>query len=45
MPKPFTWPADPDKIIAAVKRGHQMLDSIHQPHVRKKSQYEYRFGF
>jgi len=29
-PKPFTWTADPDKIIAAVKRGHQALDSIHQ---------------
>jgi hypothetical protein len=29
MPKPFTWTADPDKIIAAVKRGHQALDSIH----------------
>lgn len=28
-PKPFTWTADPDKIIAAVKRGHQVLDSIH----------------
>ncbi len=28
-PKPFIWTADPDKIIAAVKRGHQMLDSIH----------------
>ncbi len=28
-PKPFVWTADPDKIIAAVKRGHQMLDSIH----------------
>ena len=28
-PKPFTWPADPDAIIAAVKRGHQVLDSIH----------------
>ena len=28
-PKPFTWTADPDKIIAAVKRGHQMLDSFH----------------
>jgi hypothetical protein len=25
-PKPFTWIADPDKIIAAVSRGHQMLD-------------------
>ncbi|MBL6599636.1 MAG: IS630 family transposase, partial [Alphaproteobacteria bacterium] len=28
-PKPFTWTADPDKIIAAVKRGHQVLDSFH----------------
>ena len=28
-PKPFLWTADPDKIIAAVKRGHQVLDSIH----------------
>ena len=29
MPKPFVWTADPDKIIAAVKRGHQVLDSLH----------------
>ena len=28
-PKPFTWTADRDKFIAAVKRGHQVLDSIH----------------
>ena len=28
-PKPFTWTADPDKIIAAVRRGHQTLNSIH----------------
>ena len=28
-PKPFTWTDDPDKIIAAVKRGHQVLDSVH----------------
>jgi transposase len=28
-PKPFTWTADPNKIIAAVRRGHQVLDSIH----------------
>src|ERR1700740_1850453 len=28
-PKPFTWTKDPNKIIAAVKRGNQMLDSIH----------------
>jgi len=26
---PFTWTAYPDKIIAAVRRGRQMLDSIH----------------
>ncbi len=28
-PNPFTWTKDPNKIIAAVKRGHQVLDSIH----------------
>jgi hypothetical protein len=28
-PKPFTWTVDPDKIIQAVRRGHQVLDSIH----------------
>jgi transposase len=28
-PRPFTWTADPDEIIAAVRRGHQVLDSIH----------------
>jgi transposase len=28
-PKPFTWAAEPDKIIAAVRRGHQVLDSLH----------------
>ena len=28
-PKPFVWTADPGKIIAAVRRGHQTLDSIH----------------
>ena len=28
-PKPFAWTKDPDEIIAAVKRGHQTLDSIH----------------
>ena len=26
-PKPFVWTADPDKIIAAVRRGHQALAS------------------
>jgi transposase len=29
QPKPFIWTADPDKIIAAVDRGRQALDSIH----------------
>jgi transposase len=28
-PKPFVWSADPDTIIAAVRRGYQVLDSIH----------------
>jgi transposase len=28
-PKPFVWTADPDKIIAAVRRGYQVLDAIH----------------
>jgi hypothetical protein len=28
-PEPFVWTANPDKIIAAVKRGHQALESIH----------------
>jgi transposase len=28
-PRPFRWTKDPAKIIAAVKRGHQVLDSIH----------------
>lgn len=28
-PKPFTWTADPDKIIQAVRRGHLVLDSFH----------------
>src|SRR6201994_4907650 len=28
-PRPFVWAKDPEKIIAAVKRGHQALDSIH----------------
>jgi len=27
-PKPFCWTKDPDKIIAAVRRGHQALDSL-----------------
>ena len=28
-PKPFVWTADPHNIIAAVKRGRQVLNSIH----------------
>ena len=28
-PKPFAWTANPGIIIAAVKRGHQTLDSNH----------------
>jgi transposase len=28
-PRPFRWTKDPDGIIAAVRRGHQMLDSLH----------------
>ncbi len=32
-PRPFRWTKNPDKIIAAVKRGHQVLDSLHS-HVR-----------
>jgi hypothetical protein len=27
-PKPFIWTADPDKIIAAATRGHQVLNSV-----------------
>jgi hypothetical protein len=28
-PKPFIWLADPNKSIVAVRRGYQVLDSIH----------------
>jgi transposase len=28
-PRPFRWTKHPDNIIAAVRRGHQALDSIH----------------
>jgi hypothetical protein len=28
-PRPFVWRADPDDIIAALRRGHQTLKSIH----------------
>ena len=27
-PKPFTWTADPDRIVATVRRGHQVLGSV-----------------
>jgi len=27
-PKPFVWKADPKAIIAAAKRGHQVLETI-----------------
>ena len=29
QPKPFVWTADPERIIQAAKRGHQVLDSRH----------------
>jgi hypothetical protein len=28
-PKPFTWTADPNAIIDKVRRGKQVLESIH----------------
>ena len=28
-PRPFVWTADPDRVIAAVKRGKETLESIH----------------
>ena len=28
-PRPFCWTKDPDQIIAAARRGHQALDSLH----------------
>jgi transposase len=28
-PKPFLWPARPNRILAAVKRGKEKLESIH----------------
>jgi transposase len=35
-PRPFRWTKDPGKNIAAVKRGHKALDSIHQKFRRRK---------
>lgn len=29
QPRPFRWTKDPNEIIAAVRRGHQALDSLH----------------
>jgi hypothetical protein len=28
-PKPFVWTADPKRVLAAVKRGKQALESLH----------------
>src|SRR5262245_64825684 len=28
-PKPFVWIADPRRVLAAVKRGKQALESVH----------------
>ena len=28
-PKPFIWTADPNRVLAAVQRGKQKLESIH----------------
>ncbi len=28
-PKPFIWTADPNRVLAAVKRGNQALESVH----------------
>ena len=28
-PKPFVWTAEPEAILAKVRRGHQMLETIH----------------
>ncbi len=28
-PKPFIWTAHPNRVLAAVKRGKQKLESIH----------------
>ena len=27
--KPFVWTADPERVLAAVKRGKQALESVH----------------
>ena len=44
-PKPFTWTANPDKIIAAVKRGHQVLDSSRCPLGDPETREAHQAGF
>jgi transposase len=43
-PRPFTWTADPDKIIAAVRRGHHALDSIRCSRRRPRTSRRASFG-
>src|ERR1035437_4959976 len=38
-PKPFTWLADPNKSIVAVRRGYQVLDSIHYSKLRSSEDW------
>ena len=33
-PKPFVWTADPNRVLAAVKRGKHVIESLHS-HVRR----------
>jgi hypothetical protein len=28
-PKPFVWKADPSRVLAAIERGKQALESVH----------------
>jgi hypothetical protein len=28
-PKPFVWTADPERVLAAISRGNQALESVH----------------
>ena len=39
-PKPFVWTADPDAIIAAARRGYQVLDSIHLAYFKSSEAFE-----
>jgi transposase len=45
-PKPFCWTANPDKIIAAVRSGHQTLDSLlsHVRHYQMQARSEEMAG-